>query len=70
MSEKLSSNELKLVGQNCSQYQAEKHGISATMGTAGDEGISCTTCRNWSGSRCVIDAFDNVAVNLGILPEE
>lgn len=70
MSEKLTQEQLKLIGENCSQYRPVSQGISATMSINEDEGISCTTCRHWSGSRCVIDALDNVAVNLGILPEE
>jgi len=70
LSEKLTQEQLKLIGENCSQYRPVSQGISATMSINEDEGISCTTCRHWSGSRCVIDALDNVAVNLGILPEE
>ena len=70
MSEKMTVEELKQVGENCSQYQAERRGVQATMGVSGENEVSCATCRNWSGKRCVIDAFDNVAVNLGILPEE
>lgn len=66
----MSPNELKQVGENCSQYQQQRYGSGAALGLYEDEGISCNTCRNWSGYRCMIDAFDNVAVNLGILPEE
>ncbi|NLG88857.1 MAG: hypothetical protein GX494_06505 [Clostridiaceae bacterium] len=66
----MTQEQLKLIGENCSQYRPVSQGISATMSINEDEGISCTTCRHWSGSRCVIDALDNVAVNLGILPEE
>jgi len=62
MSERMSSGELKLVGENCSQYLPEMNGITASMSISEDEGVSCATCRNWSGSRCVVDAFDNVAV--------
>jgi len=70
MSEKMTAEQLKQVGENCSQYQAERRGTQATMGVSGQSEVSCTTCKNWSGKKCVIDAFDNVAVNLGILPEE
>lgn len=70
MSEKMSAEELRQVGENCSQYQTDRRGTQATMGVSGNNEVSCTTCRHWSGKRCVIDAFDNVAVNLGILPEE
>lgn len=70
MSDRISSDELKLVGENCSQYLPEMNGITATMSISENDGVSCATCRNWSGFRCVVDAFDNVAVNLGILPEE
>lgn len=70
MSEKVTTEELKQVGENCSQYQMERRGTQASMDVSGNNEVSCTTCRNWSGKRCVIDAFDNVAVNLGILPEE
>ena len=66
----MTPGDLKLVGENCSQYQQMKRNISATMGTNAGEEISCTTCPNWSGERCVVDAFDNVAVNLGILHED
>lgn len=66
----MTPNELKQVGENCSQYQQQKHANSVAMGLCEEEGVSCSTCRNWSGFRCIIDAFDNVAVNLGILPEE
>lgn len=70
MSEKMTAEELKQVGENCSQYQAERRGLQATMGVMGESEVSCSTCRHWSGKRCTIDAFDNVAVNLGLLPEE
>lgn len=70
MSEKMSAEALRQVGENCSRYQAERRGIQATMSVAESGEISCSTCSHWSGKRCVIDAFDNVAVNLGILPEE
>lgn len=70
MSEHVSSWELKQVGENCSQYKPDRSGMSATMGISGENELSCATCRNWSGKRCIIDAFDNVAVNLGILPED
>lgn len=69
MSNSMLPDELKLIGENCSKYQPQRHGAGAVMGLYEDEGISCSTCKNWSGFRCVIDAFDNVAVNLGILPE-
>ncbi|MDI9483338.1 MAG: hypothetical protein QM315_09155 [Bacillota bacterium] len=70
MSETLTQEQLKLIGENCSQYKPAGQGITAVMGINEDEGISCNTCRHWSGSECVIDVLDNVAVNLGILPEE
>lgn len=70
MSEKMTPFDLKIVGENCSMYTQEDFGITASMGKTGDEGVSCTTCKHWSGERCVVDAFDNVAVNLGIIPEE
>lgn len=70
MSDKMSPDTLKQVGENCSQYHAEKTEPRAVMGVSGEDEVSCSTCRHWSGKRCVIDAFDNVAVNLGILPEE
>ncbi len=70
MSEITTSEDLKMIGENCSQYQQEERNLTATMNISEDEGVSCSTCRHWSGSRCMIDAFDNVAVNLGILPEE
>ncbi len=70
MSKKLTSEELKQVGENCSQYQPAGQSTTAAMGTIESEGVSCVTCRHWSGSRCIINVFDNVAVNLGILPEE
>lgn len=70
LSQPMTPNELKQVGENCSQYQQQKYRTSAAMGLYEDEGISCSTCKHWSGFRCVIDAFDNVAVNLGIIPEE
>ena len=70
MSEILTQEQLKLIGENCSQYKPVSQGITATMGINEDEGVSCNTCRHWSGSECTIDALDNVAVNLGILPEE
>lgn len=70
MSEKMTAEELRQVGENCSRYQAEIRGTQATMSASDESEVSCTTCRHWSGKRCVIDAFDNVAVNLGILPEE
>ncbi len=70
MSETLTQEQLKLIGENCSQYRPVSQGYSVVMGINVDEGISCGTCRYWSGSECVIDALDNVAVNLGILPEE
>ncbi len=70
MSEKMTPHDLKIIGENCSGYQSENFGITTSMDTFESEGVSCTTCTNWTGERCVIDAFDNVAVNLGILPEE
>jgi hypothetical protein len=70
MSEKITMGEFKQVGENCSQYQPDRRGLQASMAVTGENEVSCITCRNWSGKRCVIDAFDNVAVNLGILPEE
>lgn len=70
MSETLTQQQLKLIGENCSQYKPESQGMTAVMSINEDEGISCSTCRYWSGSRCTIDALDNVAVNLGILPED
>lgn len=70
MSETLTQEQLKLIGENCSQYKPVSQGITATMSVTEDEGVSCSTCRHWSGSECMIDVLDNVAVNLGILPEE
>ncbi|HEY8421592.1 MAG TPA: hypothetical protein VIL05_07630 [Thermoclostridium sp.] len=70
MSDSILPDELKLVGENCSQYQQRRYNYSNVMGLYEDEGISCNTCKNWSGFRCIVDAYDNVAVNLGILPEE
>ena len=70
MSETLTQEQLKLIGENCSQYKPERQGTAAIMGIYEDEGVSCNTCRHWSGSECMIDVLDNVAVNLEILPEE
>lgn len=70
MSKSMSPDELKHIGENCSQYQQQRRASSAVMRLYEEEGISCSTCRNWSGFRCVIDAFDNVAANIGILSEE
>jgi|BioPla2DNA2_1021312.scaffolds.fasta_scaffold05620_4 hypothetical protein len=70
LSESMTPEDLKLVGENCSQYQRRNRSTSATMGPYEDEELSCNTCTHWSGERCVIDAFDNVAVNLGILHED
>jgi len=70
LSEILTQEQLKMIGENCSQYKPEHQGTTAVMGIYKDEGVSCNTCRHWSGSECTIDALDNVAVNLGILPED
>jgi hypothetical protein len=69
MSEGMYSEELRQVGGNCSRYLPDRRGV-VSMYVCDDNEVSCATCRNWSGKRCVIDAYDNVAVNMGIIPEE
>ncbi|AGI40420.1 hypothetical protein [Thermoclostridium stercorarium] len=63
-------DELRLIGENCSHYRQRRYGSGAVMRIYEEEGISCSTCKNWSGSRCIIDAFDKVAADIGIVPEK
>lgn len=70
MGSSILNDELKLIGENCSHYQQRRYGSVAAMNLYHEEGISCSTCKNWSGSGCIIDAFDKVAVNLGIIPDK
>lgn len=70
MSEKMTQNDLKIVGENCSAYESGNLGNTISMDTFGDEGVSCATCKNWRDERCLVDAFDDIAINLGILSEE
>ena len=69
MSKSMSPDELKHIGENCSQYQQQRRASSAVMRLYEEEGISCSTA-GIGRFRCVIDAFDNVAANIGILSEE
>ncbi|NLX75889.1 MAG: hypothetical protein GXZ01_00695 [Clostridiaceae bacterium] len=70
MSKSVSPDELRHIGKNCSQYQQQRRASGVVMGLYQEEGISCVTCKNWSGNRCLIDAFDNVAANLGLVGAE
>lgn len=55
-----SKDQLKLVGQSCSEY----HHDSLYMGTFSSMPVSCETCTHWTGKRCDIDVFDNVLTGL------
>jgi len=67
MSDSMLHDELKLIGENCSHYEQRRYGSGSIMRLYQEEGISCSTCKNWSGSKCIIDAYDKVAVNLGLV---
>jgi len=68
MSEAMIQHNLKTIGENCSSYRAEDSCLSRDI--YDEEGISCRTCKNWTGEKCIADAYDKVALNLGIIPEE
>ena len=70
MREGLTPHDLKTIGENCRSYRTADFGSALSMDIYDDEGVSCITCKNWTGERCIVDAYDKVAINLGIIPED
>lgn len=70
MSEEMILHNLKTIGENCSSYRSEDSCSALSMDKYDGEGISCRTCKNWTGEKCIADAYDKVALSLGIIPEE
>lgn len=52
-----SDSQLIRVAQSCKRFR------SGGLGTE-EDGISCGTCRNWDGSSCSANAFDNILTSL------
>ncbi|NLY19622.1 MAG: hypothetical protein GX045_12010 [Clostridiaceae bacterium] len=70
MREEITPHDLKTIGENCSSYKSGDFSSSLSRGIYDDEGVSCRTCKSWTGKKCTMDAYDKVALNLGIIPEE
>lgn len=52
------------VAQSCSNFRSA--GTKASRYGSVNEGISCSTCKNWNGSECLKNSYDNTASRLGI----
>ena len=53
-------DQMSNVGRSCKQFRA-KGALNRSISSIED--ISCSSCRNWSGSDCVKKAFDNVLIS-------
>lgn len=51
-----SHNNLKAIGENCSYYSYN----SVISSVSNEAPVSCTTCHNWSGAKCLIGVYDSV----------
>ncbi len=58
----VTQQKLSMVGSNCSQFTPISM-MQATM-SAREHTVSCSICRNWTGEKCTVNAFDNVLANI------
>lgn len=52
------------IAQSCNDFKSART-LNSRFGT-GNEGISCSACKNWNGAECVKNSYDRVASRLGI----
>jgi len=57
-----SDDQFTAVAQSCRNFNSGGL-INNRFGTAA-ENISCGICRRWDGTKCIVDAFDNVLTRL------
>ena len=55
-------DQLPAVAQNCRHYASDRKLNSRHYGA--QEGVTCSSCRNWDGASCVRNAFDSVITRL------
>jgi|LSQX01.1.fsa_nt_gb hypothetical protein len=52
------NEDLNTVAQFCRNFSAKT--FSAERSLVKDEGLSCRSCTNWSGSQCSVNSFDSI----------
>lgn len=62
MSNYASDDQLTAVAQSCDHFNSG--GLINSKFNAAAESISCNMCRNWNGTKCIINVFDNVLTSM------
>lgn len=57
-----SEDQLTAVAQSCTHFNPTGI-INSTMSMSA-ENVSCRLCKNWDGTKCVINVFDSVLTSL------
>lgn len=50
------SRELSIIGENCDRYKSLI--LISTTGVLTP--VSCSTCSNWNGEKCLVNVYDSV----------